>query len=68
MKKIIFSLLAMVLFAVQGLAQGTLTVPTATYANGPISVPVTASGFTNVGGFSLKFTLNAASSSAIVGL
>jgi|GEM_PF-2434364 len=68
MKKIIFSLLAMVLFAVQGLAQGTLTVPTATYANGPISVPITASGFNDVGGFSLKFTLGAASSSAIIGL
>ncbi|NBU72881.1 MAG: hypothetical protein EBS53_15805 [Bacteroidetes bacterium] len=68
MKKIIFSLLAIVLFALQGHAQGTLTVPTNTYANGPISVPITASGFNDVGGFSLRFTLNAAASSTTVGL
>lgn len=61
MKKIIFYLLAMVLYAVQGLAQGTLTMPTQTYSTGNISVPITASGFNDVGGFSLKFTVNAAS-------
>jgi len=68
MKKIIFYLLAMVLFTVQGLAQGTLTVPTQTYGTGSISVPITASGFNDVGGFSLKFTVNSASSVSTVGL
>lgn len=68
MKKIIFSLLAIVLFAVQGHAQGTLTVPTDTYANGPVSIPIFASGFNDVGGFSMRFTLNSASSSTTVGL
>ena len=68
MKKIILSLLALVLIAVQGHAQGTLSVPTTTYATGAISVPVTASGFNDVGGFSLALTLNAASSISTVGL
>ena len=69
MKKIILSLLALVLIAVQGHAQGTLSVPSSTtYSTGAISVPVTASGFNDVGGFSLKLTLNAASSLSTVGL
>jgi len=68
MKKIIFTLLALVLIAVQGLAQGTLSVPSTTYSTGSISVPVTASGFNDVGGFSLKMTLNAASSLSTVDL
>jgi len=68
MKKIIFSLLALVLIAVQGHAQGTLSVPSTTYTTGSISVPVTASGFNDVGGFSLKMTLNAASSLSTVDL
>ena len=69
MKKIILSLLALVLIAVQGHAQGTLSVPSSTtYSTGAISVPVTASGFNDVGGFSLKLTVNAASSLSTVGL
>lgn len=68
MKKIIFSLLVLVIIAVQGHAQGTLSVPSTTYTTGSISVPVTASGFNDVGGFSLKMTLNAASSLSTVDL
>ena len=68
MKKIFFSVLALTLIAVHSHAQGTLTVPSTTYPSGLISVPVTASGFNNVGGFSLKMTINASASLTTVDL
>jgi hypothetical protein len=68
MKKIIFYLLALVLVSAQGFAQGSLSVPSTAYNTGSISVPITASGFNDVGGFSLKLTVNASSSLSTVDL